>query len=281
MASSFLPASISNRVIRHFTSRRRGCAAVLALLGLGVATGMGGVPSAAQEAVGEAAVVRNSVSGLVTGQQPRRLAVADAVFGAEQISAGADSHGEIRLNDDSLVIVGENSSVSLDNFVVAEGGFADATVNVTKGAFRFITGNSPKQAFRIVTPLSTIGVRGTIFDIYVDEQSGNTKVVLFSGVVRVCTLGSACLIANRSCDIIEVRSSSDIEKVPFLRSAARSRADEAAEFRLAERQQRFQERWRAPTTACAARAAQEALGGGARGGGGPDNPARDVPEKER
>ena len=209
------------------------------------------------EKVGLAEVVKNTVTASESG----KLAVSDPVFAAEQISADANSHGEIKLNDDSLVIVGENSSVSLDDFVIEGEGFRTATLKVAKGAFRFITGSSPKNAFKIETPLSTIGVRGTVFDVYVDEGTGATRVVLLHGAVRVCTFGSACIVADRTCDIVEVRAPDDIGKSGFLRGAGRSRSQERAQFSLTEGQQRFQKKFRAATATCGARAAQEAAEG--------------------
>ncbi|MFZ1816096.1 MAG: FecR domain-containing protein [Rhizobiaceae bacterium] len=217
--------------------------------------------ASANDEVGKAAVVKNSVSGTLSGS----LSVSDAVFSAEDISAGDASHGELLLNDDSRIIVGENSTVKLDDFAVSSGGFTNATIKVTKGAFRFITGNSAKDAFKISTPLSTIGIRGTVFDVYVDGDSGASRVVLLQGALTVCTQGAACISAERFCDVIEVKGPGQIERSPFLRSAGRSRAEEKEQFQLTERQERFQANWRAPTRACSARAAQEASNAGRRG----------------
>lgn len=238
-----LPSRLSGRgVIGLF-------AATLALLP--------GAATQAADQVGLAEVVKNTVTASQSGQ----LGVADPVFAAEQISADANSHGELKLNDDSLVIVGENSSVSLDDFVVGGTQFQTATLKVVKGAFRFITGNSPKNAFKIETPLSTIGVRGTVFDVYVDEGTGATRVVLLHGAVRVCAFGGACIIADRTCDIVEVKAPDNIAKAGFLRGAGRSRAQERSLFALTEQQQRFQKKFRAATATCGARAAQEAAEG--------------------
>jgi hypothetical protein len=165
------------------------------------------------------------------------------------------------LTDDSRVIVGENSSITLDDFVLDSGGnFKSGTVKVVKGAFRFITGESPTDAFHIATPLADIGIRGTVFDVYVDEPTGNTKVVLFKGAVRVCDQARHCLLARRKCDIIEVSSRGEIGFLPFLRSAGRSRGDESRQFGLSENQARFGSKWRAGTGVCNARAALEASG---------------------
>ena len=233
----------------------------LALVAICLLAGVHPLHARAAEALGNAEVIKNTVTGAIDGSGAKNLAVSDPVHAAERVSASANSHGELRLNDDSLIIVGENSSILLDDFVVGEKGFASATVNVTKGAFRFITGNSPKKAFKIKTPLSSVGVRGTVLDVYVNEQSGETKVVLLKGAIQVCSSGNSCITTNRTCDIIEVRSPSEIEKIAFLRSSRRTRADEARQYGLTENQLRFKRSWRAPLTACGVRAAEEARSG--------------------
>jgi len=213
--------------------------------------------------VGEATRIVLSVSG-DGAVGSRSLRESDFIYASETISAAVNSHGELILNDNSKIIVGENSTISLDDFVIGETGFKSGTLNIVKGAFRFITGNSAKGTFTVKTPLSTIGVRGTIFDVYVGE--GKESVVLYQGAVQVCTASGFCRIASRHCDVIETRSSSEIEKAPFYGSAAASGQDRG--FGLADDQGRFTKTWRAPLRACSARAAMESLSPGGRGTGG-------------
>lgn len=232
---------------------------------------------AAPQAVGKANQIRNTVLASV---DERKLAVSDPVYGAEVIKAAERSHGELILNDNSNIVVGENSEISLDDFVVSAGGFESATLNVVKGGFRFISGDSAKGTFTIKTPLSTIGVRGTTFDVYVGE-GGVTNVVLLQGAVTVCTTNSKCILADRSCDIIEVRSPDEIAEQPFLKGPGRSGQAERQLFGLLFDQNRFDRRFRAPTAVCNSRAAQELQnngseshgddsGGGGRGQQSPD-----------
>ena len=252
----------------------RIAAVVAALFGSGAA--FGGASFAAEK-VGEAASIENIVSGQGVTKGLRRLAVSDAVFRSERISAGPASHGEILLNDNSRIIVGENSTVALDNFVIAGENFSNLTVNVAKGAFRFVTGNTDKKAIKIITPVGNIGVRGTLFDVYVDPVTRATRVLVYKGAVTVCTkLGRKCIVADRSCDIVEVESGNKIERLPFLRSAARTRANEAAAFPLAEQQQRFGAGFQAPLGGCYARAAFEAANSTPTHGNGPEDTV--VPE---
>lgn len=201
----------------------------------------------AAEEVGKSVRIKNQVNASIDN---RSLAPSDPVFASESISAASASHGEIRLNDNSKVLVGENSVISLDDFVVGGRGFSSGTIKVAKGAFRFITGNSQKGTFKVETPVSTIGVRGTLFDVYV-SPGGQTRVLLFRGEVEVCS-SSNCIVTNRACDVVDVDNVS-AQEVDYLRSG--DRQQENSLYNLTDRQTRFQGGWRAPTLRCDVRAA--------------------------
>lgn len=218
-------------------------------------------PASSAETVGEANKVVNTVRGKLQATR-RTLNTSDPVYESEEVSADADSRGELLLRDGSKVIVGEGSTIHMDDFVVAGDSFAEGTINVAKGAFRFISGNS-KDKIRIKTPLSTIGIRGTALDVYVGE-GGLTRVVLLNGQITTCSNGQ-CVNSNRPCDIVEVTAPGSIQELPFLRSAGRTRGNEAEQFDLTEQQQRHTREWRAPTIACSARAAEEAQTPGSTG----------------
>lgn len=202
--------------------------------------------------VGKTSIVVNQVIGN-NQERSRQLSVDDPVFALDLISADANSHGELLLNDNSHILVGPGAEISLDDFVVTQGGIQSATLNVLKGAFRFVSGDSAKGTFKIKTPLATIGIRGTLFDIYVGEN-GQTDVILYSGRVRVCTLTNRCRVMTRSCDIIRIASKRRIGFRRFLRS--RNNAAENNEYNLVDDQERFQKNWRAPISACSLRAQQ-------------------------
>lgn len=212
-----------------------------------------GAALAAPERVGSAKIIKENVFGFGI-EGARDLRVSDAVYRNEEISAASNSHGELELSDGSKIIVGENSIVLLDDFVVGEGGFRSGSIKVVKGAFRFITGSSKKGAFTVSTPKATIGVRGTFFDVYVG--GGKETIVLFRGEVRVCT-SSGCQVARRACDVIEIDEAGVVEKAPFLGS---NRANSSERnYNLVKNQGRFSRPLRAPKILCNARAAMEAL----------------------
>ncbi|MCB1386028.1 MAG: FecR domain-containing protein [Nitratireductor sp.] len=236
---------------------RIAAAAALVTIVLGVSPN---TASAAEE-VGKSLRIRNIVNASLDN---RRLAARDPVFASEQVSAGANSHGELLLNDNSRVLVGENSIISLDDFVVSGNRFNHATIRVAKGAFRFITGNSAKGTFHIETPVSTIGVRGTFFDVFV--AAGITSVVLFRGAVEVCS-AAICQTIDQPCDTILVQNG-NVQKLPFLRSG--SRAQENQLFPLTSAQSHYSWRYRAPIRTCQARAARQQGNPFPHDGGKPD-----------
>lgn len=213
---------------------------------------LAGAVSAA-EPVGSAIKIKQDVVGF-GAVGTRNLRARDAVYRNEEISAASKSHGELELSDGSKIIVGENSVIMLDSFVLGNGGFKSGSIKVVKGAFRFVTGSSKKGTFTVTTPMATIGVRGTFFDVYVGE--GKETVVLFRGEVSVCT-SSGCQIARRACDVIEIDSSGVVEKAPFLGSNRADRTER--DYNLVDNQRRFSKPLRAPKIICSARAAREAL----------------------
>ncbi len=209
--------------------------------------------SAYSQQVGKTVKVVNIVSG-DHNNSVRQLAKTDPVYANENITAGPDSHGEIKLNDNSRIIVGPGSSISLDDFVIADTGIKSGAINIAKGAFRFISGRPKKATFKITTAPTTIGIRGTMFDVYVAED-GVTDVILFSGSLDVCTIGGNCRILRDNCDIVRVKSRNTLQSRNFLRSGDRRTEDR--DYDLITRQGRFPFAWRAPTGGCDFRAAIE------------------------
>jgi hypothetical protein len=61
-----------------------------------------------------------------------------------------------------------------------------------KGTLRFLTGREASQSYKIETATATIGIRGTIFDLYIGPQ-GETFVLMHQGLIEVCSQErSAC-----------------------------------------------------------------------------------------
>ena len=111
---------------------------------------------------------------------------------SEYLETGDEAQAELRLDDQTKLALGPNAGLKLDEFVIGKsGGVTTIGVNFVKGTFRFITGSQKKDAYVIETPSATIGVRGTVFDVYVDG-SGDTLVLLHQGEVNICSKTKTC-----------------------------------------------------------------------------------------
>ena len=146
--------------------------------------------------IGSAKAVKKTVVGIVQGAR-HDISVGDSVYQDETIATAKDSEGEFVFQDDTKLAIGPDSEIVLDSFVYDPAGKdGEIIIEATKGAFRFISGKAKKTAYKINTPVSSIGVRGTIFDGFVNAD-GELAVLLVEGEIDVCPRPSACRRLNR------------------------------------------------------------------------------------
>ena len=172
----------------------------------------GGAQAAPNDPIGSAVTVVNYVTAsLETDGEQRRLSSGDDVRQQELIETDADSRSEIELNDRTKLALGPGSRLLLDKFVYDPDISGGAIVmNLVKGTFRFITGIAVKPAYVIRTPAASITVRGTIFDVYV-ENANETLLLLIEGGVEVCTQSGKCLVHDEPGKLIRI-TADDVEK---------------------------------------------------------------------
>lgn len=87
---------------------------------------------------------------------------------------------QIQFNDDTLLSLGENSEVVMDEYVYdpANAGESRFNANLGEGLFRLITGKITEinpERFKLKTSRSTIGIRGTVVGV---ENRGNVNRVM-------------------------------------------------------------------------------------------------------
>lgn len=174
-------------------TRHRSLLALLplaaSLLAVGPATGQDATHAAPE--IGTAVTVKRTVTAML-GEEKRALREGARVHRTEFVETGPQAHAELRLDDQTKLALGPNASLRLDDFVIGRSeGVTTIGVNMVKGTFRFLTGSRDSKSYRIETPSATIGVRGTIFDVYVDGN-GDTLVLLHEGEVDVCSKKQSC-----------------------------------------------------------------------------------------
>ena len=136
--------------------------------------------------IGVASVVLNQVTGHMSGR-PRVIHLGDGIFQNELIATGPESSTQLLFRDETSLTVGPNSEVRLDRFVYNPARKSGhVVIDVAKGAFRFVSGSAKPATYQIRTPVATIGVRGTIFEGYVDWLE--LILVLIEGAIESCIL---------------------------------------------------------------------------------------------
>ncbi|MBN8912646.1 MAG: FecR domain-containing protein [Rhizobiales bacterium] len=148
--------------------------------------------AAPRDPIGSALVVVNLVTAEYN-RDTRTLQNGDRVHQDEMIEVGNDASSELKLDDDTKLALGPGSNLKLDKFVYdPEKTKGSIVLDLVKGTFRFMTGVAEKPTYVIKTPSAAITVRGTIFDVFVQEN-GPSWLLLIEGAVRVCNeRGTQC-----------------------------------------------------------------------------------------
>ncbi|MGH8441720.1 MAG: FecR family protein [Nevskiaceae bacterium] len=142
----------------------------------------------AQEAIGQVALVTGSVTS-GTGEQARALKAGDPIHEGQSITVAANSYASLKFADGGRVLLRPNSEFTVESFkyagpapvapvapVTPEAGTPAAPASVqgtaffrlVRGGFRAISGligTVDRQSYRVTTPVATIGIRGTDYEV--------------------------------------------------------------------------------------------------------------------
>jgi hypothetical protein len=135
----------------------------------------------------------------VTGEvqaDNRPLVLNDAVQEGQELSTGKDGFVYLKTVDDGLLILRPSSRARIVAYHVDRKVPANTHVKLEllSGVARSVSGSAVKQArqnFRFNTPVAAIGVRGTDFTVFTDQDS--SSVTVLSGAIVVSGFGGACL----------------------------------------------------------------------------------------
>jgi len=138
----------------------------------------------------------------VSGQAQvgRHAATQGAPVGeGDELSTGADGYIYMRTVDDGFLILRPNSTARVLAYSIDKNDPSKTQVKLEllQGVARASSGQGVKQArqnFRFNTPVAAIGVRGTDFTVYTDQQT--TRVTVQSGGVVMSGFGANCTAAG-------------------------------------------------------------------------------------
>lgn len=109
------------------------------------------------------------------------------IYEKDQIRVGNDARAQFRMTDTAIISLQENSVLQIKKYQYKEGrNDNSALLELLQGGLRTITGaigKNNKKAYELRTPLATIGIRGT--DYEVEIVTNGMFVAVWDGVIRI------------------------------------------------------------------------------------------------
>jgi hypothetical protein len=144
------------------------------------------VSQASNRAAGVVLLVSGHANAQVSGEPVRDLSRRSEIYVGDRITTQDASQLQLRMKDGAVVALGANAEFIVKAYADDAAGDKkdEATLSLVKGGLRTISGQIDKSAYTLTTPTATLGIRGTVFDVYV-RPDGTTIVILRDGIVVV------------------------------------------------------------------------------------------------
>ncbi|HTQ34484.1 MAG TPA: FecR domain-containing protein [Stellaceae bacterium] len=142
-----------------------------------------GTALAAAQDVGINSAVNTNATGTPPGGATQRLVIGQKVVYNEHIVTDAGGQAQILFLDESSMMIGPNSDLTIDEFVYdPRTGSGKLAMSATKGVMRFVGGKISKleNGVSMQTPSATIGIRGGVF-VMDQKPAGSLNVIFVFG----------------------------------------------------------------------------------------------------
>ena len=122
-------------------------------------------PVLAADPAGTIIALSGSATATLPNNKPRQLALKSPIYLNDRVATRTGSKLQIMFNDDSIISQGENSEITIDEYMYSpkDKAAVNCSVKIVKGLFRMVTGKitdiNPDR-FRVQTRTATIGIRG-------------------------------------------------------------------------------------------------------------------------
>ena len=123
--------------------------------------------------------------GEIQNQNKETLVTGSKIYFGDSVIVKTKSNAQILLMDETTITVGENSELTIDEFVYDPKSKVGKIVsNIKIGTVKIITGEISKQNtdnLVIKVPTGTVGARGTEFAVVIESDGKSTIVLLGPG----------------------------------------------------------------------------------------------------
>ena len=167
----------------------------------------------AANVAGRIIMARGDVQAITESGEIRKLKRRDSIFSHEVITTGNASRVQIRFIDNALLALKENSELNIKAYVYNEVNEKDNQVlmELVAGGFRTLTGKigkGNKEAYKVETPVASIGIRGTLYDVQISFNKIYAGVWK-GGIALNTKQGSFDLGINANFNFAEISSTGD------------------------------------------------------------------------
>lgn len=166
--------------------------------------------------VGDVARSRGQFAALQSGVA-RSLFEGEDVRFLDTIITGADTRAEIEFVDDSYLMIGDNSALTIDEMVFEPGIRSVGVITLTEGVFRMVSGKVNKVAggsLTINSPIATIGVRGTDF-WGLQEKDKLTMALIDNGIVEITGADGKTVVLDTPLQAVVIERGKPTPDAPF------------------------------------------------------------------
>lgn len=173
---------------------------------------------AAVKGVGTVINLSGPLFGKKADGSSRTLAVNSSVEQGDTLVTEKRTYGRVKFIDGGEIILRPGSNFVVESYLFDKNKPGDdkAELGLVKGSLRAITGQVSKRgnqdAYKIKTPVATIGIRGTIFDLKIcnDDCPGFANGLYFfvaEGIIEVSNSGGAKIFSAGSYGYVQDENS--------------------------------------------------------------------------
>jgi hypothetical protein len=159
---------------------------ILAMLGV---LGIVALPAQAAEPAGKTLLSIGAVTSQ-RGSTSVALKRRSPVYEKDKIQVAANSKAQLRMADDALISLQQNSVLQISQYRYQKGKPGNsALLELLSGGMRTITGaigKNNKKAYELRTPLATIGIRGTDYEVQI--VANGMYVAVWDGIIHLRSL---------------------------------------------------------------------------------------------
>lgn len=166
--------------------------------------------------VGDVARSRGHFAALQSGNVRSMFEGADVKF-LDTIVTGPNTRAEIEFVDDTFLMLGDNSTMTIDEMVFEPGKRSTGVITLTEGVFRMVSGKInkvPGGSLTINSPVATIGIRGTDF-WGLQEKDKLTMALIDNGIVEITGEDGKTVVLDTPLQAVVIERGQPTPDAPF------------------------------------------------------------------